>query len=170
MEKDNKQFRIRQATRADVPRILAFIKELARYEKLEHEVTATEAGLEDSIFNRGKAEVLFACVDGEEIGFALFFNNFSTFLGGENLYLEDLYIREAYRGRGYGKKMFAALAAIACQRGYKRVDWWCLDWNAPSINFYKKLGAQPMDEWTVYRLNEEAIAALAGNADTIERG
>lgn len=154
-------FTTRFATEEDTALILEYILKLARYEKLEHEVTATEEELYNSIFVRKKAEVIFACENGKEVGFALFFNNFSTFNGHENLYLEDLYIDEEHRGKGYGKQMFKTLAKIAHERGYKRVDWWCLDWNVPSVEFYKRLGAVPMDEWTIFRLQKAAIDDLA---------
>jgi len=152
---------IRKAIREDVPLILKFIKELADYEKMLDQVVATEEIIEDSIFNRNKAEVVFAVYDGEEVGFALYFNNFSTFLGKPGLYLEDLYVREQMRGKGIGKTLLAYLAKIAVEEDCGRFEWWCLDWNKPSIDFYLKLGAIPMDEWTVYRLCDDALIELS---------
>ena len=154
---------IRFATREDAGKILAFIKELAAYEKMEHEVVATEALLCEWIFDKQKAEVIFAVEDGAEVGFALFFHNFSTFLGRAGIYLEDLYVKPEYRGRGFGKALIKRLAAIAKERGCGRLEWWCLDWNRPSIDFYLSLGAQPMNDWTVYRVTGEALTFLAKN-------
>ena len=134
----------RAARRADVPLILGMIRALAEYEQLLSEVVATESVLEEWLFDKKKAEVLFPMLEGKEIGFALYFHNFSTFLGRAGLYLEDLYIQPEYRGRGYGRKVLQKLAQIAVERGCGRLEWWCLDWNAPSIAFYKNLGAQPM--------------------------
>lgn len=151
----------RSAERQDVPLILRYIRELARYEKLEHEVVATEALLEEWLFDRAKAEVIFAVADGREVGFALFFHNFSTFLGRAGLYLEDLYVEPAYRGQGIGTALLKELARIAVARGCGRLEWWCLDWNQPSIEFYRALGAEAMDDWTVYRLSGETLAKLA---------
>ena len=158
----NEQLTFRMAEEADIPRILFFIRELARYEKMEDQVIATEELLREWIFRRGKAEVVFPLLEGEEIGFALFFHNFSTFLGKGGLYLEDLYILPQYRGKGYGKALFCRLAAIARERGCGRMEWWCLDWNEPSNGFYRSLGAQPMEDWTVWRLTQEDLARLAG--------
>ena len=152
---------IRKATREDVPLILKFIKELADYERMLDQVVATEEIIEDSIFNRKKAEVVFAVYNGEEVGFALYFNNFSTFLGKPGLYLEDLYVREQMRGKGIGKTLLAYLAKTAVEQDCGRFEWWCLDWNKPSIDFYLKLGAIPMDEWTVYRVCDDALIELA---------
>lgn len=151
----------RSPERQDVPLILRYIRELARYEKLEHEVVATEALLEEWLFDRAKAEVIFAVADGREVGFALFFHNFSTFLGRAGLYLEDLYVEPAYRGQGIGTALLKELARIAVARGCGRLEWWCLDWNQPSIEFYRALGAEAMDDWTVYRLSGETLAKLA---------
>lgn len=145
-DQDEKELEFRFARREDVPLILQFIRELADYEQLLSEVVADEATLEQWIFDKQKAEVIFAVVDGKEIGFALFFHNFSTFLGRAGLYLEDLYVQPEYRGNGYGKAILKKLAAIAVERGCGRLEWWCLDWNKPSIEFYRSLGAQPMDE------------------------
>ena len=155
----------RFAQREDVALILAFIKELATYEKLSDQVIATPELLGEWIFDRGKAEVLFVLEDGREIGYALFFHNFSTFLGRAGLYLEDLYIRPEYRHRGYGKAALRELARIARERGCGRLEWWCLDWNRPSIDFYLSLGAQPMAEWTTYRLAGDTLGALAEGED-----
>lgn len=149
-----------KASRKDVPIILQFIKDLARYEKLENEVIATEELIEEWLFDKEKAEVIFAVVDHKKIGFALFFHNFSTFLGRAGLYLEDLYIMPEYRGHGYGKAMIKELARIAVERGCGRMEWWCLDWNQSSIDFYLSLGAKPMDEWTVYRLTDDDFERL----------
>lgn len=151
----------RFAQRQDVPLILEMIRALAEYEQLLSEVVATESVLEEWLFDKEKAEVIFPMLDGEEIGFALFFHNFSTFLGRAGLYLEDLYIKPAHRGKGYGRKVLQKLAQIAVERGCGRLEWWCLDWNAPSIAFYKNLGAEPMDEWTVYRLAGDTLHHLA---------
>src|SRR5690554_3910257 len=151
----------RMAKEKDVKLILDFIKELADYEKLLHEVVATEEILMDSIFVRKACEVIIGEYDGEPIGFALFFHNFSTFLGRPGIYLEDLYIRPEMRGRGYGKTLLAFLAKLAKERNCGRFEWWCIDWNEPSINFYKSIGAIPMDEWTVYRVTGQALEDLA---------
>lgn len=144
-----------------MPIILQFIKDLARYEKLENEVIATEELIEEWLFDKEKAEVIFAVVDHKKIGFALFFHNFSTFLGRAGLYLEDLYIMPEYRGHGYGKAMIKELARIAVERGCGRLEWWCLDWNQSSIDFYLSLGAKAMDEWTVYRITGESLRKLS---------
>ena len=150
----------RYARREDTPLILQFIKELADYEKMMDEVVADEATLEEWLFDKQKAEVIFVMADGTEAGFALFFHNFSTFLGRAGLYLEDLFVLPAYRGRGFGKALLQKLAAIALERECGRLEWWCLDWNRPSIDFYKALGAKPMEEWTVYRIDGETLKAL----------
>lgn len=151
----------RFATEADTPLILQFIRELADYEHLLDQVAADEATLADQLFRRRRAEVLFALEEGREVGFALFFHNFSTFLGRAGLYLEDLYVRPAYRDRGVGRALLGKLAAIALERGCGRMEWWCLDWNRPSIGFYQSLGAEPMEDWTVYRLAGETLEKLA---------
>ncbi|WMI80764.1 GNAT family N-acetyltransferase [Anaerotignum sp. MB30-C6] len=151
----------RYATKGDVPLILQFIKELADYEKMLDEVIATEELLEEWIFEQKKAEVIFPMLEGKEIGFALFFHNFSTFLGRSGIYLEDLYIKQEYRGRGYGKMLLKELAKIAVERKCGRLEWWCLDWNQPSIDFYLSIGAEPMKDWTVYRLAGETLESLA---------
>ena len=157
-----KDIEIREATIEDTGLILEFIKELARYEKLENEVVATEELLKEWIFEKKKANVIFAMNDGEEVGFALYFYNFSTFLGRAGIYLEDLYVKPEYRGRGYGKALLTELARIAVGRGCGRLEWWCLDWNRPSIDFYLSLGAEPMSDWTVYRVAGDALTKLAG--------
>lgn len=154
---------IRPATRSDLPRILAFIRELAVYEHLEHEVVASETEVGAALFGpRPYAEVVFACLDGTPVGFALFFHNFSTFLGRAGIYLEDLYVRPEARGLGVGKRLLAWLARTALERGCARLDWAVLDWNEPSIGFYRSLGAVALDEWTTYRLAGEALERLAG--------
>ena len=152
---------IRFATEADVATILKFIKSLAEYEKMLDEVIATEDLLREWLFEKKKAEVIFAVVDGKEVGFALFFHNFSTFLGRAGVYLEDLFVLPEYRGFGYGKALLQNLAQIALERGCGRLEWWCLDWNQPSIDFYRSLGAEPMSEWTTYRLTGETLEAMA---------
>jgi len=151
----------RAAVRQDCGLILRFINELAEYEHLADEVVATEDLLAEWLFDKRGAEVIFALADGREVGFALFFPNFSTFLGRAGLYLEDLFVLPEYRGRGIGKALLQELARIAVERGYGRFEWWCLDWNTPSIEFYRALGAQPMDDWTVYRLSGDALIDLA---------
>lgn len=151
----------RYAERKDTPLILQFIKELADYEKMLNEVVADEETLEEWIFDKQKAEVLFLIENSKEVGFALFFHNFSTFLGRAGIYLEDLYIQPQYRGKGYGKAILKKLAAIAIERGCGRLEWWCLDWNKPSIDFYLSLGAEPMSDWTVYRIAGNTLKKLA---------
>ena len=156
--------RVRAATPADVPLILAFIRELAAYEKLAEEVVATEATLAATLFGpRPYAFVLIAEVDGIAAGFALFFHNYSTFLGRPGIFLEDLFVRPDARGRGAGRALISRLAAIAVERGCGRLEWAVLDWNESAIGFYRKLGAAPMDDWTVYRLTGDALARLAGD-------
>lgn len=150
----------RFATRRDIPLILQFIKDLAEYEKLLDEVVATEEILDEWIFGKDKAEVLFVLEDEVEVGFALFFHNFSTFLGRAGIYLEDLFVKPTYRGKGYGKALLEKLAEIAVERGCGRLEWWVLDWNTPSIDFYKSLGAEPMDEWTVFRITGETLQKM----------
>ena len=151
----------RYAEQKDCGLILYFIKELAIYEKMLDEVVATEELLQEWIFTQKKAEVLFACADGKEIGFALFFHNFSTFLGRAGIYLEDLYVLPDYRKKGYGKALLQKLAQIAVERGCGRLEWCCLDWNQPSIDFYLSLGAEPMQDWTTYRVAGETLKKLA---------
>ena len=152
---------IRFATRKDVKTILEFIKELATYENLLGEVVATEELLTKWIFDKKKAEVLLLEVDNNVVGFALFFHNFSTFLGRAGIYLEDLFVKKEYRGKGYGKALLKELAKIAVKRGCGRLEWSCLDWNKPSIDFYLSLSAKPMDEWTIYRLQGEELSNFA---------
>lgn len=151
----------RYAERRDAALILEFIRELAAYEKLTDEVVADEVLLEEWIFDRKKAEVIFAMEDDTEVGFALFFHNFSTFLGRAGIYLEDLYVKPEYRGKGYGKGLLKKLASIAVERGCGRLEWWCLDWNKPSIDFYRSLGAEPMSDWTTYRVAGDDLTELA---------
>lgn len=150
----------RPALPEDCPLILSFIKALAEYEKMSDQVVATEELLKEWIFEKGKAEVIFPVVEGEEVGFALFFHNFSTFLGRAGIYLEDLFIKPEYRGKGYGKATLQQLGRIALERGCGRLEWACLDWNRPSIDFYLSLDAMPMDEWTVYRLAGDSLRGL----------
>ena len=152
---------VRFATRADVPLIIDFVRKLARYEHLENEVVADEAVMAKWLFDEKKAEVLFALCDGKEVGFALFFHNFSTFLGRCGIYLEDLFVLPEYRGQGFGKGLLKELARITVQRGCGRLEWCCLDWNQPSIDFYKKQNAVSMDDWTIYRLTGDALEAMA---------
>ena len=152
----------RMAVPGDEHTILDIILELARYEKLEHEVVATPELLHEWLFEKEKAEVLLAEADGTVVGSALFFHNFSTFLGRAGIYLEDLFVRPEYRGRGYGKALLQKLASITVERGCGRLEWSCLDWNQPSINFYtKRMHAVPMDGWTVYRLSGETLEKAA---------
>ena len=156
----------RFAEERDTPLILDFIRRLADYEHLLDQVVADEATLADQLFGKKNAEVLFALENGKEVGFALFFHNFSTFLGRAGLYLEDLFVRPEHRGKGYGKAILQRLAAIALERGCGRMEWWCLDWNKPSIDFYRSLGAEPMSDWTVYRLTGETLNSLAETPET----
>ena len=151
----------RYAQESDTSLILEFIKALADYEKMSDEVVATEELLKEWLFGQKKAEVIFALADGKEVGFALFFHNFSTFLGRAGIYLEDLFVKPQYRGKGIGKAIFKKLGAIARERGCGRLEWWCLDWNQPSIDFYRSMGAEAMDEWTVYRIAGEGLNQLA---------
>lgn len=157
---ENKQT-YRKAKPEDTALIMDFIKRLAEYEKMSDQVVATEERLRFWIFEEKKAEVIFAVVDEKEIGFALYFYNFSTFLGCAGLYLEDLFVLPEYRNTGCGKGLLRRLAQIAIERGCGRMEWSCLDWNSPSIAFYRSLGAVPMDEWTVYRLNKDTLQKLA---------
>ena len=150
----------RYANRNDAALILKFIKALAEYEKMLDEVVADEETLEEWIFDKQKAEVIFAAADNREVGFALFFHNFSTFLGRAGIYLEDLFVLPEYRGKGYGKALLKKLAAIAIERKCGRLEWWCLDWNQPSIDFYLSLGAKPMSDWTVYRITGDTLQEL----------
>ncbi|MCF2617104.1 GNAT family N-acetyltransferase [Oscillibacter valericigenes] len=154
----------RGACPEDTALILRFIRELAAYEQLEDQVVADEETLRRWIFEKKGAEVLFVLEDGREVGFALYFHNFSTFLGRSGVYLEDLFVLPEYRGRGYGKALLCRLAAIAKEEGCGRLEWWCLDWNKPSIDFYKSMGAEPMEDWTVYRVAGETLDKLAEEA------
>lgn len=156
------ELEIHPATEEDVPLLLRFVKELAEYENLSHEVSATEEVLKESLFGgRRVAEALLAYLGDEPVGFALFFHNFSTFLGRPGIYLEDLYVRPEFRGSGIGRILLAHLAKLAKERGCGRLEWWVLDWNEPSIGFYKSLGAVAMDDWTVYRVTGEALEKLS---------
>jgi GNAT superfamily N-acetyltransferase len=153
---------LRGATIADTPQILAFIQGLAEYEKLSHVCVATEESLHQTLFGPHPfAEVIIADFDGEPAGFALFFHNYSTFRARPGIYLEDLYVLPALRGKGIGKALLKGLARIAVERGCARLEWSVLDWNTPSIEFYKSLGAEPQDEWTIFRVTDEALARLA---------
>ena len=158
--------RFRRAQRADTGLILRFIRDLAAYERMEDQVVATEELLAEWIFDRRAAQVVFALEEGREVGFALYFHNFSTFLGRAGIYLEDLFVLPECRGRGYGKALLDYLAAQARREGCGRLEWWCLDWNRPSIDFYKSLGAEPMEDWTVYRLAGETLDKLAEEGET----
>jgi len=153
---------ITPATPDDVPTILSLIRELAEYEKLLDRVVATEASLRRDLFGpRPIIEVLIGSVGGEAVGYALFFHNYSTFLGRAGIYLEDVFVRPGARGKGVGKALLRAVARTACDRGCGRLEWSVLNWNTPAIEFYQSLGARPMDEWTTYRMDEGAIANLA---------
>ena len=153
---------IRRASPTDVPLILELIRGLAEYERLAHEVTATEAGLRQALFDASPgAEVVIAESGGEPVGFALFFHNFSTFVGKRGLYLEDLFVKPAWRGKGVGRQLLAHLARLAVERDCGRLEWAVLDWNEPAIRFYRGLGAQPMHDWTVFRVAGDALHQLA---------
>ncbi|MBE5765552.1 MAG: GNAT family N-acetyltransferase [Clostridiales bacterium] len=151
----------RPATEKDISLILHFIKGLADYENMSDDVVATEELLREWLFEKKTAEVLIASLDEKEVGFALFFHNFSTFLGRAGIYIEDVFVDPEYRGKGCGKALFREIARIAMQRGCGRMEWSCLDWNQPSIDFYLSMNARPMSEWTVYRLTQDEIRALA---------
>ena len=151
----------RFANKEDCGLILSFIRLLAEYENMSDQVVATEELLREWIFEKKKAEVLFVCEGEKEVGIALFFHNFSTFLGRAGIYLEDLFVLPAYRGKGYGKALLKRLAQITVERGCGRLEWACLDWNQPSIDFYLSLGAIPMDEWTTYRLTGDTLLEMA---------
>jgi GNAT superfamily N-acetyltransferase len=156
-------FRIEPATAADVPAILRMIKALAEYEKLEHEVVATEEGLRDALFGgRPSGEVVIGYVGDEPVGYALFFHNFSTFRGAPGLYLEDLFVYPPWRGRGFGRSLLVHLAALAVERGCHRMEWSVLDWNESAIDFYRRAGAHLLDDWRIFRLTGEALRTLAG--------
>ena len=153
---------IRPASETEVATILAFIRELADYERLAHAVTATEADLRATLFGAQRyGYALFACSDERPVGFAIYFFNYSTFLGRPGLYLEDLYVRPEARGRGVGRRLLAHLARLAVERGCGRFEWSVLDWNEPAIRFYRSLGAEPASEWTLYRLSGAPLEALA---------
>ena len=151
----------RFAEEKDCALILNFIRGLAEYERMSDQVVATEELLREWIFEKKKAEVLFVCEEGKEVGFALFFHNFSTFLGRAGIYLEDLFVLPEYRDRGYGKGLLGKLARITAERGCGRLEWACLDWNRPSIDFYLSLGAVPMEDWTTYRLTGDTLEEMA---------
>lgn len=161
MNTTENKINIRIAVEEDIPAILGFIRELAIYEDLLDEVVATEESLRQSLFVHKGAEVIIAEYEGESVGFALFFHNYSTFLGRSGIYLEDLFVNPKMRGKGIGKRLLTYLANLAKERGCGRLEWSCLDWNEPSIKFYKSLGAVPMDEWTVYRVTGDALDSLA---------
>jgi GNAT superfamily N-acetyltransferase len=159
----SKSFQIRPATLDDVPTILSLIRDLAEYERAPNEVVATEEGLREVLFGaRPAAEVVLALEGKMPVGFAVFFHNFSTWLGRAGLYLEDLFVRPDARGKGYGRALLVHLARVAQERGCGRMEWAVLDWNEPAVQFYRKLGAAPNEEWTVFRLTSEGIAKLAG--------
>lgn len=163
MKMDTKlnNFKLRFAERRDVPLILEFIRELANYEKMLHEVVATEEVLIESLFERKIAEVIIGEYENKPVAFAVFFYNFSTFVGRPGIYLEDIYVKPKMRGKGIGKIILSFLAKLAIERNCGRLEWSCLDWNEPSIQFYKQMGAVQMDEWTVYRLHDKALNKLA---------
>ena len=151
---------IRFATESDIPLIYGFILKMARYEKLENEVDTSEEALHRAIFLEKQAEVILCEAEGKTVGFALFFHNFSTFKGQHGLYLEDIYVDQEYRGRGYGKAMFLRLVAIAMERRCRRMEWTALNWNRPTIAFYESMGAVRMSEWSTFRLDEEHLRIL----------
>lgn len=155
------QFKIRKAVKEDAALIFDLIMQLATYEKLENEVVTTVQELECHIFEKQQAQVIIAEENGKPVGFALYFFNFSTFLGKHGLYLEDLFVKAEFRGKGYGKALLKHLAKIAKEENCGRMEWWVLDWNAPSIEFYKSLGAKPMNEWTVFRITGKDLEELA---------
>ena len=162
-EKMKREISIRKAEEKDCGLILSFIKELAVYEKMEDQVVASEDLIKEWVFEKKKAEVIFSLANGAEVGFALFFHNFSTFLGRAGIYLEDLFVLEEYRGIGCGKALLSYLAKLTVERGCGRLEWACLDWNRPSIDFYLSLGEARMDEWTTYRLTGESLKKMADN-------
>ena len=162
MESNGQNFSIEPATAADVPEILRLIRALAEYEKLSHEVVATEESIRKSLFGADPAaEALMARVDAHAVGFAVVFRNYSTFRGKAGLYLEDLFVEPAYRGHGCGRALLLAVAQLAVRRGCERLDWSVLDWNAPAIGFYKSVGAKAIDDWTIFRLSGEALRSFA---------
>lgn len=152
--------KFRYAERKDVALILQFIRGLADYEHMSDQVVATPELLEEWLFDKKTAEVIFVLEGEKEVGFALFFHNFSTFLGRAGIYLEDLFVLPEYRGKGYGKGLLTRLAQIAVERKCGRLEWWCLNWNKPSIDFYLSMGAVPMDEWTVYRITGDTLQKM----------
>ena len=158
-----KNQKIRFATESDLSLILKFIKDLAEYEKMSSDVVATEKDLKEWLFEKKIAEVIFALDGSQEVGFALFFHNFSTFLGKAGIYLEDLFVLPEYRGKGYGKALLKELAKIALSRDCGRLEWCCLNWNKPSIDFYLSLGAEKKDEWTTFRLSGKTLTDLAND-------
>jgi GNAT superfamily N-acetyltransferase len=160
---DTPGFQIQSATESDVPVVLGFIKKLAEYERLSSEVFATEELLRETLFGeRRTAEVAIGYLETRAVGFVLFFHNYSTFLGKPGLYIEDLFVDEDYRRRGYGRALLLHVARLAKERGCGRLEWAVLDWNQPAIDFYKKLGALPMSEWTVFRVTAKSLDELAG--------
>lgn len=161
-------FKLRFAEEKDLSIILGFIKELAEYEKMLNEVVATEEILRESLFKQKAAEVLIGEYRGNPVGFALFFHNFSTFLGRPGIYLEDLYVKQEMRGKGIGKIMLSYLAKLAVERKCARLEWSCLDWNEPSVHFYRQMGAIPMEDWTVYRVHDKTLVDLADRFYVIE--
>ncbi|HWT27772.1 MAG TPA: GNAT family N-acetyltransferase [Mobilitalea sp.] len=162
---EQNDFILRFAKREDAALILNFIRELAAYEQMEDQVTATEASLIETIFNQKKAEVIIGEYQQKPVAFALFFHNYSTFLGKPGIYLEDLFVKPEMRGKGFGKTILSYLANLALERNCGRLEWSCLDWNEPSIKFYKQMGSIPMDEWTVYRVSGDALENLSGRLD-----
>lgn len=158
-----KGFRLRNSITEDVDLILSLIKEMAIYENMLNEVIATKESIMESIFEKKQAEAMIAEFNGKPIGYVLYFFNYSTFVGRSGFYLEDIYIKKEYRGMGLGKEIFKVISKIAYENGCKRMEWSCLNWNTPSIKFYKSLGAIPMDEWTVYRLTEDNIKGIIDN-------
>ena len=155
------KLKIRFSEEKDVPLILSFIRQLAIYENMEEQVVTTEEILKESLFEKKSAEVIIAEYQGSPVGFALFFHNFSTFIGRHGIYLEDLFVLPEMRGRGIGKEILSFLAALAVERKCGRLEWACLNWNEPSIKFYKQMGAAPMDQWTVYRVSGEGLNKLS---------
>ena len=158
-----KGFRLRNSIKEDVDLILSLIKEMAIYENMLNEVIATKESIKESIFEKKQAKAMIAEFNGEPIGYVLYFFNYSTFVGRSGFYLEDIYIKKEYRGMGLGKEIFKVISKIAHENGCKRMEWSCLNWNTPSIKFYKSLVAIPMDEWTVYRLTEDNIKSIINN-------
>lgn len=163
------EFLIRPATVDEVPIVLRMIRGLAEYEKMSHKVTATVEDIRESLFGeKPAAEVLLAFVGSEPVGFAVYFSNFSTFVGRAGMYLEDLYVDPDWRGRGYGRQLLARLAAVAVERGACRLEWSVLDWNEPAIRFYRSLGARSLDEWMIFRLGGDSLERLAASSNSAE--